>query len=187
MLDVSSKISWHLSQRGNKNNHCGFDLERFSTECRKTKVITQPIRRKEISYESQSEFKVKTTKLPKARENAGDQVAAGFSFACDWFREWREYSGPIREQSKMQSQITFDNLKMLTIPMSWNELKCEKSSEGFLITRKRASPSSYTDIRFSNSFFLFRSFTLVMSDGNCSISSLIPIFKTFNSSCSTRS
>ena len=96
MLDVSSKIYWHLSQRGNKNNYCGFDLERFSTECRKTKVITQPIRRKEISYESQSEFKVKTTKLPKARENAGDQVAAGFSFACDWLREWREYSGPMR-------------------------------------------------------------------------------------------
>ena len=87
----------------------------------------------------------------------------------------------------MQSQITFDNLKILTIPVSWTELKCEKRSEGFLITRKRASPSSYTDIRFSNSFFLFRSFTLVMRDGNCSISSLIPIFKTFNSSCSTRS
>ena len=117
MLDVSSKISWHLSQRGTKNNHCGFDLERFSTECRKTKVITQPIRRKEISYESQSEFKVKTTKLPKARENAGDQVAVDFSFACNLFREWREYSGPIRERSKAkpkQSQITFDNLKVLT-------------------------------------------------------------------------
>ena len=27
---------------------------------------------------------MKTTKLPKARENAGDQVVIGVSFASDW-------------------------------------------------------------------------------------------------------
>ena len=48
----------------------------------------------------------------KARENAGDQVMIGFSFASDWLTKWREYSGPITERSKAkprQSQITFDN------------------------------------------------------------------------------
>ena len=34
---------------------------------------------KENSFTSQWELKVKATKLPKARENAGDQVAIGFS------------------------------------------------------------------------------------------------------------
>ena len=65
--------------------------------------------RKENTFPSQWELKVETTKLPKARENAGDQV--GFSFASDWLREWREFSGPITERSKaksMQSRITFD-------------------------------------------------------------------------------
>ena len=48
----------------------------------------------------------------KARENAGDQVMIGFSFASDWLTKWREYSGPITERSKAkprQSQITFDS------------------------------------------------------------------------------
>ena len=48
----------------------------------------------------------------KARENAGDQVMIGFSFASDWLTKWREYSGPITERSKAkprQSLITFDS------------------------------------------------------------------------------
>ena len=32
----------------------------------------------------QREFKVKTTRVTKARENAGDQVVIGFNFAPDW-------------------------------------------------------------------------------------------------------
>ena len=47
----------------------------------------------------------------KARENAGGQVAIGVNFSSDWFREWREFCGPITEQSKakaMQSRTTFD-------------------------------------------------------------------------------
>ena len=47
--------------------------------------------RKENTFPSQWELKVETTKLPKARENAGDQV--GFSFASDWLREWRGFFG----------------------------------------------------------------------------------------------
>ena len=40
-------------------------------------------------------IKLKTSKLPKAQENAGEQVMIGFSFTCDWLTEWRELSGPI--------------------------------------------------------------------------------------------
>ena len=40
---------------------------------------------------SQWKFKVTTTKLPKARENAGDHMVVGFSFEPDWLREWREF------------------------------------------------------------------------------------------------
>ena len=42
----------------------------------------------------------KTSKLPEARENACDQVAIGFSFESDWWREWCEFSGPITKRSK---------------------------------------------------------------------------------------
>ena len=45
-----------------------------------------------------------------ARENAGDQVVIGFSFASDWLKERRKFSGPITERSEAKtkiSQITF--------------------------------------------------------------------------------
>ena len=54
---------------------------------------------------------MQTSKLSKARENAGDQVMIGFSFASDWLREWREFPGPITQQRKTKlkrSLITFD-------------------------------------------------------------------------------
>ena len=54
---------------------------------------------------------MRTSQLPKARENVGDQIVVGFTFASDWLIKWREFSGPITEQSKaklMQSRITFD-------------------------------------------------------------------------------
>ena len=60
--------------------------------------------------------------MPKARENAGDQVVIGLNFASDWFREWREFSGPITEQIKAkteQSRITFDaQLKNCSISLT---------------------------------------------------------------------
>ena len=60
---------------------------------------------------------LKTSKLPEARENAGDQVVIGFSFVSDWSRERREFSKPITERSKakpMQSEITFNTQLKLT-------------------------------------------------------------------------
>ena len=57
------------------------------------------------------DLKVNTCNRPEARENTSDQVAIGFSFACDWLRGWREFYRPITERSEakpMQSQITFD-------------------------------------------------------------------------------
>ena len=45
------------------------------------------------------------------RENAGDQVVIGFSFASDWLRDWRESSGPMTERSKTKHglfRISFD-------------------------------------------------------------------------------
>ena len=54
---------------------------------------------------------MRTSQLPKARENVGDQIVVGFTFASDWLIECREFSGPITEQSKvneMQSRITLD-------------------------------------------------------------------------------
>ena len=50
-----------------------------------------------------------TSKQPKAR---GDHVVIGFSFASDWLREWRGFSGPITEGRKAkpkQSQIYFQH------------------------------------------------------------------------------
>ena len=40
------------------------------------------------------------SKLPKARENSGDEVVIGFSFASDWSSKGCVISGPITEQSK---------------------------------------------------------------------------------------
>ena len=51
------------------------------------KKSQRPFREKENVFKSQREFKVKTKKLPKARENAGDQVAIGLSFPFDWLPE----------------------------------------------------------------------------------------------------
>ena len=48
-----------------------------------------------LSLRSQFELKVKTSTLPEARENVGDQPMVGFSFASDWLRGWRKFSGPI--------------------------------------------------------------------------------------------
>ena len=46
-------------------------------------------------------IKVKTTKLFKARENAGDQVVVlGFCFASDWLRGRCEFPGPITKRGK---------------------------------------------------------------------------------------
>ena len=40
----------------------------------------------EYTLKSQSELKVKAGKLPKARENAGDQAVIGLGYVSDWLR-----------------------------------------------------------------------------------------------------
>ena len=64
------------------------------------KKSQRAIKRKENTLKSPWELRVKISKPSKARENAGDQVVISVSFAFDWLREWREFSGPITEQSK---------------------------------------------------------------------------------------
>ena len=76
-------------------------IKRISIECRKMKPkqSQQPVRNGEKIARSQLESKVNNKNLTEARENKSDQVAIDFSFEYDWFRKWREFSGPITEQS----------------------------------------------------------------------------------------
>ena len=43
----------------------------------------------------------KTSNLPKAQENASDQVPISFSFDCDWLRGWRDIFRAITERSEI--------------------------------------------------------------------------------------
>ena len=90
--EIRTPFHW-VSQSQNQINHKGKSEERV-----KIPLIA-------------NELKVKTAKSPKARENAGDQVVIGFSFASDWLRDWRESSGPMTERSKTKQRlfwISFD-------------------------------------------------------------------------------
>ena len=60
----------------------------FSIECRKTntKKSHLPIRAKGNITRSQSELRVRTSKLREARENASGQDAVRLRFASDWLR-----------------------------------------------------------------------------------------------------
>ena len=78
---------------------------RLSVVKPKPKKSQRPIRRKKNTSQSQQELKVQPTKSPKARENAGDQVEIGFSFASDWLREQREFFRPITERRKQKQTI----------------------------------------------------------------------------------
>ena len=51
----------------------------------------------EQSSGANEKSKLKTSRVQIARENAGDQVAIGFSFKSDWLRIWRKPSRPITE------------------------------------------------------------------------------------------
>lgn len=46
----------------------------------------------EYTSRSQGKLKVKTTVLPEARENDGNQVAIDPNLASDWLREWHDLS-----------------------------------------------------------------------------------------------
>lgn len=85
-------LRWELSR--NMLWILWYVIERFLIEWRKPS---------QSNDNGQSELTVKTNKLWKARENAGDQVTIGFSFASDWSRERRECSEPITARSKAKT------------------------------------------------------------------------------------
>ena len=73
----------------------------------------------------------KPTNLPKARENAGDQVVIGLSIASDWLREWHEFSGPIKARSKAktkQSQITLDTQLKIFLHNGINLIRSQREN-----------------------------------------------------------
>ena len=87
----------------------------------KQKESQQSIRWKKKIFTSRCELEVKTTKLAKVRENAGDQVMIGVTFTSNWLRKWHELSGPITERSRvkpMQSWITFDYLLKISLKIT---------------------------------------------------------------------
>ena len=80
--------------------------------------------------------------MPRARENADDQVAIGFSFESDWLRKWREFSKQIIKRSEVKQNqsnlgVTFDtqlkiafNFETIT-SQTGNVLFCDNLSEKF--------------------------------------------------------
>ena len=70
--------------------YAGCVKERFLIEWHKTKpkVITDQPEDKKVTLQSNWEFIVKLSKLPKVQEKVCIRVMIGFSFAFDWLREW---------------------------------------------------------------------------------------------------
>lgn len=60
--------------------------------------VQRPILFKEYTSRSQGKLKIKTTVLPEARENDGNQVAIDPNLASDWLREWHDLSWSITEK-----------------------------------------------------------------------------------------
>ena len=98
--------------------------ELFLIECRQTKTIVIPMANQKQGKEplrthrqaNQSAGKCTKSKrgktqVTKARENAGNQVAIGFSFASDWLRKWREFSELITKRNKAKKIPLGDNNK----------------------------------------------------------------------------
>ena len=115
---------------GTLNNDEKSDF-RLSVVKPKLVLSQRPMWRKENTLKSHWELKVKTTKQPKARENA-DQAVIGFRVASDWLRKRCEFSGPITERSKAipkQSQNSFDTqLKIALTVLKWINRIQQKTS-----------------------------------------------------------
>ena len=78
----------------NLHSHCC--LERFSIECRKTKltkVITLTNHNRRKQKKDQPEFEANACNPRQARENACERgmIGLGFAFASHWLRKWREF------------------------------------------------------------------------------------------------
>ena len=116
--DVREKrVKRHARSR---NGGACYFLEHFSIEIRQTKttVITTTNRKKGKQLKEPVKPQSKTTKIPKARENAGEPVVIGFSFASDWLKEWSGFSGPIIERRKEKlkhPRITFNTQLIISL------------------------------------------------------------------------
>ena len=80
-------------------------LHRARLSCRKTntKVITTANHINGKHHRLPMRTQVKTSKLPKARENAGGQATISIRFVSLCLRGWREFSRKITEQGKAET------------------------------------------------------------------------------------
>ena len=84
----------HLLNRNFLELDTSCEIEYFSIEYRETeKLSQQPIGREENTLNSQWELEVKPTKLPKVRENAGNQAVIGFSFGGEFLDQSQSSPG----------------------------------------------------------------------------------------------
>ena len=70
----------------------------------------------------------KTSNLPKAQENASDQVPISFSFDCDWLRGWRDIFRAITERSEIPDYF-------VTLPQLYQKSK-EKNQRSTVISQR---------------------------------------------------
>ena len=54
----------------------------------------------------QSEHEANACNRRQAREKACERGTVGFSFACHWLRNWREFYKPITEPTKVEPEQT---------------------------------------------------------------------------------
>ena len=74
---------------------CGYIIEQFSIECRKTKTKAVT-----MAQHEPKDLEANTRSRRQARENACDQATFGFGFASDWLSRWREFYKRITKRSK---------------------------------------------------------------------------------------
>ena len=112
-------------------------MECFWIECckTKTKVITEGQSEEKEKYLSEPiRFKVKTSKLPKAQENACVEVVIGFSFGSMWLVE--RVAASFLDQSQNEVKQTQRNLGSLST-LNWKLLYLMKQNNLFNFTISR--------------------------------------------------
>ena len=90
----------------------GFNLERFSNDCRKTKTKTITATNHNRSRQRDEPITIPieiTCDSLEAREKSRVHGAIGFGFASHWLKNWREYFKPITKRSNRNHVITFDS------------------------------------------------------------------------------
>lgn len=108
----------------------------FSIECRitQTKPITSANQKQGITFESMTNQSRNNS--TKARQNAGDQIVTGLSFASDWLRKKREFSRPITHRSKANPNAILDYLRHSIKKLIYIHMKsscCRKLTEKYLL------------------------------------------------------